>query len=1578
MDDEASSVRVAVRIRPQLSREIIDACKICTYKTPGEPQAWIGSDKSFTYDYVFDTTSQQAELYEETVAQLIEGCFEGYNATVLAYGQTGSGKTFSMGTGFELDLPPEMLGIIPRAVRHLFDGITQRQEEARENEQTPPEFKVSLQFMELYNEEILDLFDPNTSKAKKSGIRIHEDANGGIYTIGVTNRTVKSEEETLNCLRSGAFNRTTASTNMNDQSSRSHAIFTLYIQQQRQAKKPSFGDDIDDLEVMPSNDDFENLTAKFHFVDLAGSERLKRTGATGDRAKEGISINCGLLALGNVISALGDESRKASHVPYRDSKLTRLLQDSLGGNSRTLMIACVSPSDRDFMETLNTLKYANRARNIRNKVTANQDKTSRTIMQLRAEIQNLQLEIMEYKQGKRLVGDEGDEGINDMYHENKLLSKETQNLRTRIKAMQETIEHLTSKNAQLMAEKEAGNWISTGSGGETNGDITGMISKYMSEIEDLRTKLCQSENLCEQLRKENSKVKRLSTGLANGSMHNAPWLNDSTHEESGYSVKELIEIAKTELERKREKMRKNSLKHEDDKSNSKLDDEKDVDESLLTDDLEEGGEHADDEDDSDTDTESDSKANQLDEELVELTSEISLKQKLIEELENSQKRMEIMKNQYENKLCELQKRILSTQDERDKVLKNLAGSRGSPPTQQISKIKVEYQEKLDRLQNELKKLQAAKKEHAKLLKNQDQYEKQLTKLKCDVQDMKKSKVRLVQQMREETNRHREAELRKNRELAQLKKVSRKNESKIKNLETEKRMKDTILKRKQEEVMSLRKTQRKISTMARKAEKFSTKNAKVKWTSIEKKITKVALNKQAVSQMENDMDRWLQEREKLSHRLDKLSQKRRRLLIEKGDSSLVLDLDDQMESVRANINYLHDNIQECQQNILQMEQAAGQEEEDEEDETKKILDISELQPEEAKYLLEKLLTMTVNQTCLATNQEGRIKELDNQIQQAHRQNAMHQQLLQHMIEQQDLEIYDLMLQNEEDDSCESDVEIERPTLKLPMVASVKVDEDTGTGSDSSIGRREKARRRNLNKDELLFNDTDMPTMSGEHLMLPPKPMSRLPKSVSNLNGTAQVSKKVPFSRSLSFTRAPTGPLTRSYSFTKNPPPGENLMTMSMDQATMNRLAPVYQPSPVLGRRSLDRQSMRKYNSTARLDESPPGSPSAYRRSNSREESSGKNVFSRLIAGTNIGEKKSISKGVINPYQGRIGGKSPLICTNVAEGHNRPVLSVYATDELLFSASKDQTVKVWDLCRGEEVQSLEGHPNNVVCVKYSQPQRIVYTVSSAFIKVWDLRMNPSSCIKTLSSSGLTTNGSVVMSNGSSSTRSLAMPPGETQINDICLTPSGYGLFSAAADKVRIWDLRKFHSIGKLSGGHQAAIMCLATGPTGPSHHMDTNYVITGSKDHYIKVFDVPENKGGVITPKISLDPPHYDGIQCMTISGDTLFSASRDMCIKKWNLQTEELVKSLNNAHKDWVCGLSFLHGLNLVISGCRGGIIKLWSTESCALVGEMKAHNSTINTITTNSSHIFTASNDGHIGMWRVRQTFDKSPDSESS
>lgn len=405
--------------------------------------------------------------------------------------QTGSGKTFTMGTGFDRDLNELQEGIIPRAVRHLFSGIQALQENPYDDDGSylgNLQFSVAAQFMELYNEEIVDLLDPY-SKGKV--FKIHEDTSGSISIAGATIRPLKGPQDALNCLQQGALARTTASTNMNDFSSRSHALFTILIRRQRVMTSEESGSPEDDLET---------LTSKFHFVDLAGSERLKRTGATGERAREGISINCGLLALGNVISALGDVTKKALHVPYRDSKLTRLLQDSLGGNSQTVMLACISPSDRDFMETLNTLKYANRARNIKNRVQINQDQSSRTISQLRREIAALQLEILEYKQGKRSVDAEGNASVSDTSLENAMLMADNKRLQQRLKAMQETINTLTERNTELLAEKAMAGWVGDGS----DSSMTEMVRNYIAEIEQLKAKLIESEQMFLQLKKSQS------------------------------------------------------------------------------------------------------------------------------------------------------------------------------------------------------------------------------------------------------------------------------------------------------------------------------------------------------------------------------------------------------------------------------------------------------------------------------------------------------------------------------------------------------------------------------------------------------------------------------------------------------------------------------------------------------------------------------------------------------------------------------------------------------------------------------------------------------------------------------------------------------------------------------------------------------------------------------------------------------------------------------------------------------------------------------------------------------------------
>jgi len=502
---DESSVRVALRIRPQISRELIDGSKCCTTVAEGIPQVWIGSDHAYTYDYVFDTGSTQESVFD-SVRGLVDGCLDGYNATILAYGQTGSGKTYTMGTGFDVETRnfseiSSTQGVIPRALHMIFDSIQRRRDLAQESGQPLPEFKVTAQFVELYNEEVFDLIEGSGKSTHKpptnGGIQIREDAVGAIYLVGVGTKGVVTAEDALKCLYNGALSRTTASTNMNDESSRSHAIFTLHVKQQRII---SGEDEMDTAGIS----DCETLSAKFHFVDLAGSERLKRTGAVGHRAKESISINSGLLSLGNVISALGDKSKKSSHVPYRDSKLTRLLQDSLGGNSRTMMIACVSPSERDFLETLNTLKYANRARNIKNKVTVNQDKNSNVISESKRTVHMLEEELAEYRQGKRLAS-----GTHSDTHQlNILLQSENQALTSRVKSLQLTIDSLNAKNSQLLAEKATGTWILADN--NANCDITLMVQKYIQEIEELGSKLYESEANCEQLIKEMEKERTFS------------------------------------------------------------------------------------------------------------------------------------------------------------------------------------------------------------------------------------------------------------------------------------------------------------------------------------------------------------------------------------------------------------------------------------------------------------------------------------------------------------------------------------------------------------------------------------------------------------------------------------------------------------------------------------------------------------------------------------------------------------------------------------------------------------------------------------------------------------------------------------------------------------------------------------------------------------------------------------------------------------------------------------------------------------------------------------------------------------
>ncbi|KAJ3153854.1 Kinesin-like protein kif7 [Geranomyces variabilis] len=341
-------VGVLLRVRPNPSSRPPTLAVNPENKSVTLPQ-----NRTFTFNGVYGSESTQSQIWDR-VQSVVDGVVDGFNGTILAYGQTSSGKTYTMlGPDWELGAQPDTHGVIPRAVSHIFARI-----QNLTAEEPDMEYAVSVSFLEIYQEQVRDLL----VKADGSAVRelsIRQNKIGAMSVCGLLQIPVADVSKALSVLQQGTIARTTGDTQMNEKSSRSHAVFTVTLEQRA---------------VVPLSQKPRVLRiSKLSLVDLAGSERLKRTGAEGIRFKESIKINTGLLALGNVISTLSSDAGhgRNGHIPYRESKLTRLLEDSLGGNAKTVMIACVSPSVQDLDETLNTLKYAHRARKIKNRPIIN-------------------------------------------------------------------------------------------------------------------------------------------------------------------------------------------------------------------------------------------------------------------------------------------------------------------------------------------------------------------------------------------------------------------------------------------------------------------------------------------------------------------------------------------------------------------------------------------------------------------------------------------------------------------------------------------------------------------------------------------------------------------------------------------------------------------------------------------------------------------------------------------------------------------------------------------------------------------------------------------------------------------------------------------------------------------------------------------------------------------------------------------------------------------------------------------------------------------------------------------------------
>ncbi|XP_066502729.1 kinesin family member 4 [Hoplias malabaricus] len=733
-DEKVIPVRVALRCRPLVPKEISEGCQTCLTFVPGEPQVVVGNDKAFTYDYVFDPTTEQEEVYNAAVSPLLAGLFKGYNATVLAYGQTGSGKTFSMGGTYTSAQENEpTVGVIPRVIRRIFQEKTKRADS---------EFVLHVSYLEIYNEEILDLLC--TSKDKPV-ISIREDPKDGIKIVGLTEKGVFTAQEMVGCLEVGNSARTVGSTAMNAASSRSHAIFTITLEQRR-------GGDKTDLVV-----------SKLHLVDLAGSERQKKTKAEGDRLKEGISINRGLLSLGNVISALGDESKKGSFVPYRDSKLTRLLQDSLGGNSHTLMIACVSPADSNIEETINTLRYADRARKIKNKPVLNVDPQVAEMKRLKQQVQELQVMLLHARGGVApvLSGSEPAENVSKILERNRILLEENSKLSRELSeavgqtaAMFERIIVTEQTNDKLQSKLEEL---------KEHAACKVDLQKVVETLEDQELKenvevIRNLQHLIMELQNESAGITATVDAMASGDSTSleAEGEGSAADPESGSPASRSPAVNSSDAA-------------------------KDSPEAYTT-------QHA-------------LRQAQMSKDLIELNKVLALKEAFVKKMCQNDTQLEHIQTEHQDNIKSLQAEVGALQKEKEDLI--LALHSAKKDTNQ-AKLSEQRRKRLQELEGQMTELKKKLQDQSKLLKLKETSVRSVAKLNQEIQAMKAQRVQLMRQMKEDSEKFRQWKQKKDKEVMQLKEKDRKRQYEMLKLERDFQKQANVLRRKTEEAAAANK------------------------------------------------------------------------------------------------------------------------------------------------------------------------------------------------------------------------------------------------------------------------------------------------------------------------------------------------------------------------------------------------------------------------------------------------------------------------------------------------------------------------------------------------------------------------------------------------------------------------------------------------------------------------------------------------------------------------------------------------------------------------------------------------------
>ncbi|XP_056263113.1 kinesin family member 4 [Pseudoliparis swirei] len=846
-DDKGIPVRVALRCRPLVPKETNEGCQCCLTFVPGQPQVIVGTEKAFTYDYVFDPTAEQEEVFNTIVSPLLCGLFKGYHATVLAYGQTGSGKTFSMGGTYTSAQEDDCsVGVIPRVIRRIF--------EEREKG-SACDFLLAVSYLEIYNEDILDLLCPSKDK---TGLCIREDPKEGIKIVGLTERQVSTAQEMVGCLEVGNSVRTVASTAMNAASSRSHAIFTITLEQRR------------------GTDKADSIVSKLHLVDLAGSERQKKTKAEGDRLKEGISINRGLLSLGNVISALGDESKKSSFVPYRDSKLTRLLQNSLGGNSHTLMIACISPADSNMEETINTLRYADRARKIKNKPVVNVDPRVAETNRLKQQVQELQVMLLHARGGVApvLSGPESTVKVTKLLERNRTLQEENNKLSRELSEAAGQTAFMFEKI--IMTE-------------HTN-------EKLQSRMEQLRDHAACTvdlekvlETLEDQELKENIEVMRnlqdIILELKNESDGITASIDAMAAGEDGPEVS----------------------------GNGSKNDDADVTGNAAKDSPEVTTHHA-------------LRQAQLSKELIELNKVLNLKEDFVRKMCQNDTQLEPMQTEHQKNVQSLQTAVDSLLKEKESLIFELQSAKKD--TNQ-AKLSEQRRKRLQELECHLVDMKKKLLEQSKLLKLKESSVKKVGSLMHEIQSMKTQRTQLMRQMRDDSEKFRHWKSKKDREVLQLKEKDRKRQYELLKLERDFQKQANVLRRKTEEAAAANK--RLKDALQKRSEASDKRNRGIEGSAARLKTwllneVEVMVSTEEARRHLNDL---LEDRKVLAQDIHHLKQqieagdrpaakiRRRTLIISELETQGVLEtpLTKQVENLETEIVLRNAQIADLQQKVL---------------------------------------------------------------------------------------------------------------------------------------------------------------------------------------------------------------------------------------------------------------------------------------------------------------------------------------------------------------------------------------------------------------------------------------------------------------------------------------------------------------------------------------------------------------------------------------------------------------------------------------------------------------------------------------